>query len=106
MLVNNGVPAIPVPKVGMGKPDVVDMIRAGEFHLLINIPEGQRALADSKPIRMAAVQSGIPYITTIEAAQAAVAGMDSLANWDYSVMSIQEYAKNVSKTLLSDNNPV
>jgi len=93
MLVNNGVPAIPVPKVGMGKPDIVDMIRAGDFDLLINIPEGQRALADSKPIRMAAVQSGVPYITTIEAAQAAVAGMDSLANGDYSVMSIQEYAK-------------
>jgi carbamoyl-phosphate synthase large subunit len=94
MLINNGIPVIPVPKVGAGngKPDIVDMIRANELDLLINIPEGQRALADSKPIRTAAVQMGVPYITTIEAAQAAVAGMDSRALHDYSVKSIQEYA--------------
>jgi carbamoyl-phosphate synthase large subunit len=93
MLNNYGVPAIPVPKVGMGKPDIVDMIRANKFDLLINIPEGQRALLDSKPIRTAAVLQKIPYITTIEAAQAAVAGMDSLAKQDYGVKTIQEYGK-------------
>lgn len=94
MLEHNGIPVVSVPKVGMGdgKPDIVDMIKANKFNLLINIPEGQRALADSKPIRTAAVQLGVPYITTIEAAQAAVAGMDSLAKQDYSVKSIQEYA--------------
>jgi carbamoyl-phosphate synthase large subunit len=96
MLQHNGIPVIPVPKVGMGdaeNPDIVEMIKASKFNLLINIPEGQRALEHSKPIRTAAVQMGIPYITTIEAAQAAVAGMDALAKNDYSVKSIQEYAE-------------
>jgi carbamoyl-phosphate synthase large subunit len=91
MLNNNGVPVTPVPKVGKGKPDIVDMIRENKFDLLINVPEGQRALADSKPIRTAAVQQKVPYVTTIEAANAAVAGMDLLAKGDYGVKTIQEY---------------
>ena len=93
MLNNNGIPAVSVPKVGMGKPDIVDMIKANKFDLLINIPEGQRALADSKPIRTAAVLQKVSYITTLEAAQVAVAGMDSLAKQDYGVKTIQEYVK-------------
>ena len=101
MLINNGIPAIPVPKVGMGKPDIVDMIKENKFDLLINIPEGQRALADSKPIRTAAVLQKTPYITTIEAAQAAVAGMDSLSKQDYGVKTIQEYVKEMTSVAKS-----
>ena len=94
MLQNAGIPVISVPKVGMGngKPDIVDMIKNSKFDLMINIPEGQRALADSKPLRTAAVQMGVPYFTTIEAAHAAIIGMDSLSKKDYDVKSIQEYA--------------
>jgi hypothetical protein len=47
---------------------------------------------DSKPIRSAAVVQGITYITTLEGAQAAISGMDSLEETGFSVKSIQEYA--------------
>ncbi len=94
---SNGIPVNVVSKIGEGKPDVVDLIRGNVFDLIINIPEGQKALIDSKPIRAAAVTMGIPYVTTIEGAQAAVSGMDSLSKHDYTVKSIQEYGRKVAR---------
>ncbi|ERP31369.1 carbamoyl-phosphate synthase large subunit [Chitinivibrio alkaliphilus] len=92
-LLSSAVPTMEVAKIGEGKPDVVDLIKANTFDLVINIPEGQKALKDSKPIRSAAVTHGVTYVTTIEGAQAAVAGMDSLDKKDYTVKPIQEYGR-------------
>ena len=68
------------------------MIKADEIDLIINVPAGKKSLIDSKPIRSAAVVQGITYITTLEGAQAAISGMDSLEKTGFSVKSIQEYA--------------
>ncbi|NLE02065.1 MAG: hypothetical protein GX640_19550, partial [Fibrobacter sp.] len=46
-----------------------------------------------KPIRSAAVSQGIPYITTLEGAQAAISGMDSTERTGFSVKPIQEYTE-------------
>jgi carbamoyl-phosphate synthase large subunit len=102
VLRSNGVVTTSVSKIGEGKPDVVDMIKANVFDMIINIPEGQKALVDSKPIRSAAVTMGIPYVTTIQAAQAAVSGLDSLSKADYTVKPIQEYGKSVRKKMFHD----
>jgi hypothetical protein len=48
---------------------------------------------DSKPIRSAAVSQGIPYITTLEGAQAAISGMDALEKTGFSVKPIQKYTE-------------
>jgi carbamoyl-phosphate synthase large subunit len=87
----NGVNAKIVHKLGEGKPDIIDLIKSGDIHLVINIPRGRKARVDSKPIRSNAVSQGIPFITTLEAAQAAVSAMDSLEKTGFSVKSIQEY---------------
>jgi carbamoyl-phosphate synthase large subunit len=98
VLRSNGVNAKMVPKIGEGKPDIIDLIKAREIDLIINVPSTKRkSQSDSKPIRSAAVMAGITYITTIEGAQAAVAAMDSLGKTGMSVKSIQEYASQGAK---------
>jgi carbamoyl-phosphate synthase large subunit len=92
VLRSNGVNAKMIPKIGEGKPDIIDLIKAGEIDLIINVPAGKKSLIDSKPIRSAAVVQGVTYITTLEGAQAAISGMDSLERTGFSVKSIQEYA--------------
>lgn len=90
-LKSNGINAKMVPKIGEGKPDVIDLIKNGEIDLVINIPADRRSLLDSKPIRSAALLHGIPYITTLEGAQAAISGMDSLKKAGITVTAIQDY---------------
>jgi len=92
VLRSNGVNAKMIPKIGEGKPDIIDLIKAGEINLIINVPAGKKSLIDSKPIRSAAVVQRVTYITTLEGAQAAISGMDSLEQTGFSVKSIQEYA--------------
>ncbi|MGB7568191.1 MAG: carbamoyl-phosphate synthase large subunit [Chitinivibrionales bacterium] len=92
VLRSNGVNAKMIPKIGEGKPDIIDLIKGNDINLIINVPAGKKSLVDSKPIRSAAVVQGITYITTLEGAQAAISGMDSLEETGFSVKSIQEYA--------------
>jgi carbamoyl-phosphate synthase large subunit len=92
VLRSNGVNAKMIPKIGEGKPDIIDLIKADEIDLIINVPAGKKSLMDSKPIRSAAVVQGVTYITTLEGAQAAISGMDSLEKTGFSVKTIQEYA--------------
>ena len=44
-----------------------------------------------KPIRNMAVMHGVPCITTIQGAQAAVNGIEAVFKGDFEVKSIQEY---------------
>jgi carbamoyl-phosphate synthase large subunit len=91
VLTSNGINAKLVQKIGEGKPDIIDLIKGGDINLIINVPAGKKSQLDSKPIRSAAVTQGIPYITTLEGAQAAISGMDSLERTGFSVKTIQEY---------------
>ncbi len=102
VLRSNGVNAKEVPKIGEGKPDIIDLIKGDDVDLIINVVSGRRSQMDSKPIRSAAVVQGIPYITTLEAAQAAISGMDSLEKTGFSVKSIQNYSHNILKTRSKD----
>ncbi len=93
VLRSNGLNVKMVPKIGEGKPDVVDLIKNGDIDLIINVPAGRKSQMDSKPIRSAAVSQGIPYITTLEGAQAAISGMEALERTGFSVKPIQEYTE-------------
>jgi carbamoyl-phosphate synthase large subunit len=57
---------------------VVDLIRAGEVDLVINTPFGRGPRTDGYFIRTAAAQAGIPCITTLPGAFAAVRGIEAL----------------------------
>jgi carbamoyl-phosphate synthase large subunit len=91
VLSSNGINVKMVPKIGEGKPDIVDLIKGGDIDFIINVPAGRKSQMDSKPIRSAAVLQRVPYITTLEGAQAAISGMDSLERTGFSIKTIQEY---------------
>lgn len=96
VLSSNGINVKMVPKIGEGKPDIIDLIKGNDINLVINVPAGKKSQMDSKPIRSAAVSQGIPYITTLEGAQAAISGMDSTEKTGFTVKPIQDYTKNLN----------
>jgi carbamoyl-phosphate synthase large subunit len=67
-----GIPVQTLAKVTEGSPNVVDLIKAGDINLVINTPAGRGARTDGYEIRAAAIAHGIPCITTLAGASAAV----------------------------------
>ncbi len=70
---------------------IVDRIRAGEVDLIINTPLGSAAHADGIAIRTAAIRYGVPLMTTLSAAQAAVNGIRALQERQLRVRSLQAH---------------
>ncbi len=97
VLKSNNIDATLVGKIGEGDNQILDLIRKDELKLIINTPSGQRGQSDMKPIRSLAVLRGIPCITTIPGAQAAVNGIESLVKGELVVKSIQEHIKDNGK---------
>ncbi len=91
VLKSNDIDAEVVGKVGEGDKKLLDLIRKGEIKLIINTPSGPRGQSDMKPIRSQAVMHGVPCITTIQGAQAAVNGIESTLKGRMTVRSVQEY---------------
>ncbi|MEW6008187.1 MAG: carbamoyl-phosphate synthase large subunit [Candidatus Omnitrophota bacterium] len=95
VLYSNNIDVQEVGKIGEGSDEILELLRKGEISLIINTPSGSRGQFDMKPIRSSAVLHGISCITTIQGAQAAVNGIESILKGKLSVKSIQEYhAKN------------
>ncbi|MCC6457617.1 MAG: carbamoyl-phosphate synthase large subunit [Caldilineaceae bacterium] len=90
------IPVIRLEKANVGEDDytTLDAMRDGKIHLIINTPLGATARDDGAKIRHLATRLEIPLITTMSAAQAAVAGIRALVQRELSVRSLQEhYAK-------------
>jgi carbamoyl-phosphate synthase large subunit len=85
-----GVPVTPINKIGDGSPHVVDLIRERRCDLVINTPTGSGARADGYEIRTAAVRHGIPCVTTMTGASAAVRAIAARRERDTEVLSLQE----------------
>jgi len=90
ILRRNGVPAQAVAKIGESKPDVVDLVASGKVDLIVNTPMGRGPRADGYQIRTAAVVHGVPCITTMSGAQAAVQGIESQMG-GITVAPLQDY---------------
>ncbi|MCB0830661.1 MAG: carbamoyl phosphate synthase large subunit, partial [Solirubrobacterales bacterium] len=85
-----GTPVKAINKIAEGSPHVVDMIEERHCDLVINTPTGSGARADGYEIRSAAIRHGIPSVTTLTGASAAVRAMAARANGYGEVMSLQE----------------
>jgi carbamoyl-phosphate synthase large subunit len=85
-----GVPVNPINKIAEGSPHVVDWIREGRVNLVINTPTGSGARTDGYEIRTAAVRRGIPCITTMTGASAAVRAIAAQREREAEVRSLQE----------------
>ncbi|MFN3192980.1 MAG: carbamoyl-phosphate synthase large subunit [Aureliella sp.] len=85
-----GIPVTRVNKIAEGSPNLIDYLKNEDVSFIINTPNGKGARTDEGRIRAAAVENGVPCITTIEAAREAVAAMDVLRSEEYTVESLQE----------------
>jgi carbamoyl-phosphate synthase large subunit len=86
-----GIATTPVKKVQEGRPSIVDRIKDGDVHFVVNTTAGKQEIADSYSIRRETLMKGLPYCTTLTAARAAVAAMEAARGGRPSVRSIQEY---------------
>ncbi|MCA9169108.1 MAG: carbamoyl-phosphate synthase large subunit [Planctomycetales bacterium] len=91
------IPVERVKKLAEGHPNLLDHLVDGEVTLILNTPSGKGARTDEGRIRAAAVQQGIPSITTIQAAEAAVKAMEALREGDMNVQSLQDRFAEVAR---------
>ena len=83
-----------VKKLAEGHPNLLDHMIDGAVCLVMNTPNGKGARTDEGKIRAAAVQHGVPCITTIQAAEACVMAMEAMRDGELTVESLQDrYAK-------------
>ncbi len=80
-----------INKVSEGHPHVADAIRQGQIHFIINTPSGKRAHHDEAAIRIGAVKHRVPYVTTIEGAQALVGAIRALKAGALTVYALEEF---------------
>ncbi len=85
-----GIPVERVKKLVEGNPNLLDHLIDGNVALILNTPSGKGARTDEGRIRAAAVQHGIPSITTIQAAEAAVMAMEALREEEMEVQALQD----------------
>ena len=86
-----GVPVERVNKVSEGSPHTADLIRTGKVQLIVNTPLGPDAIVDGAAMRAAAVSTGVPLLTTLSAALAAVSGIHAMQEKELTFRSLQAH---------------
>ncbi|MDQ3981607.1 MAG: carbamoyl-phosphate synthase large subunit [Actinomycetota bacterium] len=85
-----------VEKVSSGTAgNIADRIAAGEIEMVFNTPFGRGARSDGYYIRTAAIQAGVPCITTMSGIAAAVQGIEALLTGQVGARPLQEYLARV-----------
>ncbi len=77
-IVEAGMNAVKIAKINEGRPNILDAITNKEIDLILNTPIGKKGSVDDSYIRKAAIKGKIPYMTTMAAAKATVAGIQSM----------------------------
>lgn len=80
-----------IRKVSQGSPNIKDAIINGEIGLIINTPSGKQSADDNYLIRRMAIELGIPYVTTLAGARAALNAIEEVKNGKITVRSLNEY---------------
>jgi len=85
-----GVPCRRLKKIQEGHPNILDFFADQDVSLVVNTPSGKGARTDEGRIRAAAVQAGVPCVTTMEAATAAVKAIEALRAEEMQVQALQD----------------
>jgi carbamoyl-phosphate synthase large subunit len=96
-LEQSGIPVESVYKVNEGRPHIVDMIKSGKVDLILNTPLGKSSFFDERAIRRAAMQHGVPCITTLSGGAAVASGIAALQRNKVDVLALQEYHEAVKE---------
>lgn len=83
-----------INKVNEGRPHIVDALKNGQIHLIINTTEGKQAQEDSFSIRRNALQNKVFYVTTLSAANAVCKSYQVQLPFDvYQLQNLHSQAK-------------
>jgi carbamoyl-phosphate synthase large subunit len=82
-----------IKKIQEGHPNLLDYFADRKVALVMNTPSGKGARTDEGKIRAAAVQAGVPCVTTLEAATAAVLAIEALRGEQMQVQALQDRFK-------------
>jgi carbamoyl-phosphate synthase large subunit len=87
----HGLNAEIVFKVNEGRPHVGDEILNNHVQLVINTPLGRESFFDDRTVRRIAMMHGVPCITTLTGAAAAVNAIRAMHTEGLTVRALQEY---------------
>jgi carbamoyl-phosphate synthase large subunit len=76
--------------VNEGRPNAVDLLKAGTLQLVIYTSTGAHSFSDERAIRRTAILYRVPIITTISGAKAAAQAIASRKRDPIRVWSLQE----------------
>jgi carbamoyl-phosphate synthase large subunit len=90
-----GVAATPVKKIHEGSPNIIDLVRSGEIHLVLNTLSPERnPEREGARIRRASVEHSIPCLTSLDTARALLFALTSHRKiGELTSLPIQEYVK-------------
>jgi carbamoyl-phosphate synthase large subunit len=94
----HGVECDVIYKVNEGRPSLADEIVNRHIAMVVNTPLGRESFFDDKAVRRAAMMTGVPCITTITGAAAAVDAIRALRTEGLDVRSLQDYYAAVNAT--------
>lgn len=95
-LKKSGIAVERVNKIFNGSPNVLDYMKRGEVKLIINTPTTKQSIKDGAQIRRGAVDYHVPYITTVQAAQASADAIVMAEKDRITIKALDEYHKEVS----------
>ncbi len=87
----SGVDIEKIKKVSQGSPNIKEAILNKEIDLIINTSEGKQSAKDGYIIRRLAIELGIPYVTTLSGARAALNAIEAVQNNEINVKSLNEH---------------
>jgi carbamoyl-phosphate synthase large subunit len=97
-----GLPCKTVFKVNEGRPNAVDLLKAGKLNLVFYTTTGSHSFPDEQTIRRNAVMYRIPCITTMSGAKAAAEAVSSRRRDPIRVWSLQELHNRPEPSALSN----
>jgi carbamoyl-phosphate synthase large subunit len=85
----HGIASEVVNKAYEGGRSIVDIMKDGLVHLVMNTTEGNQAVEDSRSMRNVALMDKIPYFTTLAGSHAAALAMKAAREGELGVRSLQ-----------------
>jgi carbamoyl-phosphate synthase large subunit len=87
----DGVEVEIIRKIREGRPNAIDLLKDRKIDFVVNTPSGKGARTDEGRIRALTVARGIPCITTLSGASAAVRGIEARRKGGLEVRALQDY---------------
>jgi carbamoyl-phosphate synthase large subunit len=96
-LIQAGVEAELVMRIGQGSPNVLDVVRTGLVAILVNTASGDRkAEEEARLIRRASVEHGVPCLTSLDTAEALLQSLETNPE-DVDCRALDDYVKLAAK---------